>query len=157
MENSVEEVLICCDFSSKHWTPSAPTMSLNSRTVRSTAALFVGRFLDANSALMLVCARPRLVVIPCGAKKYMDMKHLEATVEDTSIAGRLHHARNCKQIGAKLLTLPVRPSIFPSRHPSQWVSYLSRHRVQLFLSVTSSAFLGRSYSFPYAPGTSVSL
>ena len=41
-----------------------------------------------NSALMLVCARLRHVDgTQWGNKKYMNMKHLEATLEDVSIAG----------------------------------------------------------------------
>ena len=47
-----------------------------------------GSFPDDNSALMLVCARLRHVTgTQRGNKKYMNMKHLEAAVEDTSIAG----------------------------------------------------------------------
>ena len=48
----------------------------------------VGSFPDGNSALMLVCARLRHVAsTQWGNKKYMNMKHLEATIEDASIAG----------------------------------------------------------------------
>ena len=48
----------------------------------------VGTFPDANSALMLVCARLRHVAgTQWGNKKYMNMKHLEAALDDTSIAG----------------------------------------------------------------------
>ena len=48
----------------------------------------VGSFPDGNSALMLVCARLRHVAgTQWGSKKYMNMKHLEATIEDVSIAG----------------------------------------------------------------------
>ncbi len=48
----------------------------------------VGCFPDGNSALMLVCARFRHVAgTQWGNKKYMNMKHLEATLEDASTAG----------------------------------------------------------------------
>ena len=48
----------------------------------------VGTFPDGNSALMLVCARLRHVAsTQCGCKKYMIMKHLEAALDDASIAG----------------------------------------------------------------------
>lgn len=48
----------------------------------------VGTFPDGNSALMLVCARLRHVAgTQWGCKKYMNMKHLEAALDDTSIAG----------------------------------------------------------------------
>ena len=46
-----------------------------------------GSFPDDNSALMLVCARLRHVAgTQWGNKKYMNMKHLEAALEDTSTA-----------------------------------------------------------------------
>ena len=61
----------------------------------------VGTFPDGNSALMLVCARLRHVGgTQWGNKKYMNMKHLEATLEDVSIASRLHSARVYKLICA---------------------------------------------------------
>lgn len=48
----------------------------------------VGTCPDGNSALMLVCARLRHVAgTQWGNKKYMNMKHLEAALEDVSIAG----------------------------------------------------------------------
>ena len=48
----------------------------------------VGTFPDGNSALMLVCARLRHVAgTQWGNKKYMNMKHLEAAMDDASIAG----------------------------------------------------------------------
>ena len=48
----------------------------------------VGTFPDGNSALMLVCARLRHVAgTQLGNKKYMNMKHLEAALDDASIAG----------------------------------------------------------------------
>ena len=48
----------------------------------------VGTFPDGNSALMLVCARLRHVAgTQWGSKKYMNMKHLEAVLDDASIAG----------------------------------------------------------------------
>ena len=48
----------------------------------------VGTFPDGNSALMLVCARLRHVAgTQWGSKKYMNMKHLEAVMDDASIAG----------------------------------------------------------------------
>ena len=41
-----------------------------------------------NSALMLVCARLRHVAgTQWGCKKHMNMKHLEAALDDASIAG----------------------------------------------------------------------
>ena len=68
---------------------SALTMSLRgwNREIRRRTRV-VGSFPDGNSALMLVCARLRHVAgTQWGNKKYMNMKHLEATLEDASIAG----------------------------------------------------------------------
>lgn len=48
----------------------------------------VDYFPDGNSALILVCARLRHVAgTQWGSKKYMNMKHLEALLENVSIAG----------------------------------------------------------------------
>ncbi len=59
----------------------------------------VGTFPDGNSALMLVCARLRHVAgTQWGNKKYMNMKHLEAALEDVSIACCPHSAGVCKPI-----------------------------------------------------------
>ena len=47
----------------------------------------VGTFPDGNFALMLVCARLRHVAgTQWGNKKYMNMKHLEAALDDPSFA-----------------------------------------------------------------------
>ena len=48
----------------------------------------VGSLPDGNSALLLVSVRLRHVAgTQWGKKKYMNMKHLKAAVEDASIAG----------------------------------------------------------------------
>ena len=47
-----------------------------------------GHSLTETPALMLVCARLRHVAgTQWGNKKYMNMKHLEAALDDASIAG----------------------------------------------------------------------
>ena len=52
-------------------------------TIIGTASTFP----DGNSALMLVCARLRHVAgTQWGNKKYMNMKHLEVVLGDSSIA-----------------------------------------------------------------------
>ena len=57
----------------------------------------VGSFPDGNSALMLVCARLRHVAgTQWGNKKYMNMKHLEAALEEPSLLADFSHARPCK-------------------------------------------------------------
>ena len=85
----IEEVLTYCDFPSEHWTyirTNNVIERLNREIRRRTRV--VGSFPDGNSALMLVCARLRHVAgTQWGNKKYMNMKHLEAAVEDISIAG----------------------------------------------------------------------
>ena len=59
---------------------------MRNREIRRTRV--VGMFPDGNSALMLVCARLRHVAgSQRGNKKYMNMKHLKAAMDDTLIAG----------------------------------------------------------------------
>ena len=89
VEDSIEETLTYCDFPGEHWT-SIRTNNvierLNHEIRRRTRV--VGLFPDGNSALMLVCARLRHVAgTQWGSKKYMNMKHLEAALDDASIAG----------------------------------------------------------------------
>ena len=68
------------------WTVIEGIERLNREIRRRTRV--VGCFPDGNSALMLVCARLRHVAgTQWGNKKYMNMKHLVATLEDASIAG----------------------------------------------------------------------
>ena len=89
VEDSVEETLTYCDFPYEHWTrirTNNVIEQLNREIRRRTRV--VGTFPDGNSALMLVCARLRHVAgTQWGNKKYMNMKHLEAALEDVSIAG----------------------------------------------------------------------
>jgi len=88
VEESVEETLTYCAFPSEHWT-RIRTNNVIEQFTRETRRRthMVGTFPDENSALMLVCARLRHVAgTPWGNKKYMNMKHLEAACQDTSIA-----------------------------------------------------------------------
>ena len=88
-EESIEETLACCDFPSEHWARIHINNAIErlNREIRRRTRV-VGSFPDGNSALMLVCARLRHVAgTQWGNKKYMNMKHLEAAVEDASIAG----------------------------------------------------------------------
>ena len=89
VENGIEETLTYCDFPSEHWTRIRTNNVIErlNREIRRRTRV-VGSSPDGNSALMLVCARLRHVAgTQWGNKKYMNMKHLEATVEDASIAG----------------------------------------------------------------------
>ena len=89
VENGIEETLTYCDFPSEHWTRIRTNNVIErlNREIRRRTRV-VGCFPDGNSALMLVCARLRHVAgTQWGNKKYMNMKHLEAVVEDASIAG----------------------------------------------------------------------
>ena len=77
-----------CDFPSEHGTRIRTNNVIErlNREIRCTRA--VGMFPDGNSALMLICARLRHVAgSQRGNKKYMDMKHLEAAMDDALIAG----------------------------------------------------------------------
>ena len=89
VEDGIEETLTYCDFPSEHWTrirTNNVVERLNREIRRRTRV--VGTFPDGNSALMLVCARLRHVAgTQWGCKKYMNMKHLEAVMDDASIAG----------------------------------------------------------------------
>ena len=89
IEDGIEETLTYCDFPSEHWTRirTNNVMERLNREIRRRTRV-VGCFPDGNSALMLVCARLRHVAgTQWGYKKYMNMKHLEAALKDTSIAG----------------------------------------------------------------------
>ena len=82
VEDGIEETLTYCDFPREHWT------RIRTNNVIERLNRVVGSFPDGNSALMLVCARLRHVAgTQWGNKKYMNMKHLEAAIEDVSIAG----------------------------------------------------------------------
>lgn len=89
VEDRVEETLTYCDFPYEHRTrihANNVIERLNQEIRCSTRV--VGTFPDGNSALMLVCARLRHVAsTQWGNKKYINIKHLEAALEDVSIAG----------------------------------------------------------------------
>ena len=89
VEDGIDEALTYYDFPSEHWTwirTNNVIERLNREIHRQTRV--IGTFPDGNSALMLVCARLRHVAgTQWGNKKYMNMKHLEAALEDVSIAG----------------------------------------------------------------------
>ena len=87
-ENCTEETLTYSDFPSEHWTRIRTNNVIErlNREIRRTRV--VGTFPAGNSTLMLVCARLRHVAgTQLGCKKYMNMKHLEAALDDASIAG----------------------------------------------------------------------
>ena len=89
VEDGIEETLTYCDFPSEHWTRIRTNNVIErlNREIRRRTRV-VGTFPDGNSALMLVCARLRHVAgTQWGNKKYMSMKHLEAALDDGSIAG----------------------------------------------------------------------
>ena len=89
VEKGIEETMTYYDFPSEHWTRIRTNNMIErlNREIRRRTRV-VGCFPDGNSALMLVCARLRHVAgTQWGNKKYMNMKHLETSLEDTSIAG----------------------------------------------------------------------
>ena len=88
VEDGIEETLTYCDFPSEHWTRIRTNNVIErlNREIRRRTRV-VGAFPDGNSALMLVCARLRHVAgTQWGNKKYMNMKHLEVALGDSSIA-----------------------------------------------------------------------
>ena len=88
VEDGIEETLTYCDFPSEHWTRIRTNNVIErlNREIRRRTRV-VGTFPDGNSALMLVCARLRYVAgTQWGNKKYMNMKHLEAALDDAFIA-----------------------------------------------------------------------
>jgi transposase-like protein len=89
VEDGIEETLTYADFPTEHWTRIRTNNVIErlNREIRRRTRV-VGAFPDGNSALMLVCARLRHVAsTQWGNKKYMNMKHLEASFEDASFAG----------------------------------------------------------------------
>ncbi len=88
VEDGIKETLTYCDFPSEHWTRIRTNNVIErlNREIRRTRV--VSCFPDGNSALVLVCARLRHVAgTQWGNKKYMNMKYLEALLENVSIAG----------------------------------------------------------------------
>nr|WP_283243155.1 IS256 family transposase [Yeguia hominis] len=89
VEDGIEETLTCCGFPGEHWTRIRTNNVIErlNREIRRRARA-AGTFPDGNSALMLVCARLRHVAgTQRGNKKHMNMKHLEAALNDVPIAG----------------------------------------------------------------------
>ena len=89
VEDGIEETLTYCDFPSEHWTRIRTNNVIErlNQEIRRRARV-VGTLPDGNSALMLVCARLRHVTgTQWGNKKYMNMKHLEAALDDAAVAG----------------------------------------------------------------------
>ena len=83
------ETLTYCDFPREHWTRIRTNNVIErlNREIRRRTRV-VGTFPDGNSALMLVCARLCYVAgTQWGNKKSMNMKHLEAALDDAFIAG----------------------------------------------------------------------
>ena len=81
--------LTYCDLPSEHWARIRTNNVIErlNREIRRRTRV-VGTFPDGNSALMLVCARLRHVAgTQWGNKKYMNMKHLEAAMDDVSVVG----------------------------------------------------------------------
>ena len=89
VEDSIDETLTYCEFPFEHWTRIRTNNVIErlNREIRRRTRV-VGCFPDGNSALMLVCARLRHVAgTQWGNKKYMNMKHLEALLNDAFLAG----------------------------------------------------------------------
>ena len=98
-KDGIAEALTYYDFPSEHWTRIRTNNVIErlNREIRRRTRV-VGPLPDGNAALMLVCARLRHVEGSAlkaledpssewGDKKYMNMKHLEAALNDVSIVG----------------------------------------------------------------------
>lgn len=84
VEDGIEETLTYYEFPSEHWSRIRTNNVIErlNREIRRRTRV-VGAFPDGNSALMLVCARLRHVAgSQWGVKKYMNMKHLEVTMDE---------------------------------------------------------------------------
>ena len=92
VEDGIEETLTYCDFPSEHWTRIRTNNVIErlNREIRRRTRV-VGSFPDGNSALMLVCTQLRHGIgTQWGNKEYINLKHLDTVLEDTSIAGLLY-------------------------------------------------------------------
>lgn len=88
MEDGIAETLTCCYFSNEHWTRIYINHVIErlNEGVRCYISV-VDSSPDGNSSLMLVHVGARHVACPQWAnKKYMNLNHLKATLEDASIA-----------------------------------------------------------------------
>ena len=81
-QDGIEETLTYCDFPPEHWTRirTNNVMERLNREIRRRTRV-VGTFPDGNSA----CLR-HVAGTQWGNKKYLNMKHLEATFSDPSFA-----------------------------------------------------------------------
>ena len=82
IEDDIEETLTYCDFPSEHWT-RIRTNNVIERINRGIRRL-PGRKLCSHAGL---CPSAHVAGTQWGNKKYMNMKHLDAAVEDAPIAG----------------------------------------------------------------------
>ena len=88
VEDSIDETLAYMDFPYEHWLRIRTNNVIErlNREIRRRTRV-VGTFPDGNSALMLVCARLRHVAgTQWGSKKYLNMMHLEHSLQDTGSA-----------------------------------------------------------------------
>jgi transposase-like protein len=86
IEDGIKETLSYTNFPYQHWLKIRTNNMLErvNREIRRRTRV-VGSFPDANSALMLVCARLRYVAgSQWGVKMYMSMKHLDETPMDVA-------------------------------------------------------------------------
>lgn len=89
LSNNAQRQKLYCDFPAEHWTRKRTNNVIErlNREIRHRTRV-VGTFPNGNSVLMLVCAKLRHVAGPqWGNKKYINMRHLETTLEVVSFAG----------------------------------------------------------------------
>ena len=107
IEDGIEETLTYCEFPSEHWTRIRTNNVIErlNREIRRRTRV-VGSFPDATppscwSVPGCACGRHQW-----GNKKYMNMKHLELPLRMPPLPADFIHARACKPICEKYLTLP---------------------------------------------------
>lgn len=91
VEDAVTETLTYMSFPHEHWMKIRSNNAIErlNREIRRRTRV-VGSFPDANSALMLVCARLRYMEDSLwGSKLYLNMKHLEAMDLETMVTADL--------------------------------------------------------------------
>lgn len=109
VKDGIDETLTHCDFPNK----CLPLIRINNVIKQLKRKIccrtrMVSSLPDGNSVFMLFCAWLRhLSGSQRGKKKYINMKHLDAALGETSIAGRLHSSRFCKPKREKSLTLAL--------------------------------------------------
>ena len=87
-EDDIEETLTYCDFPSEHWTRIRTNNAIEqlNREIRA-GRVWWGVFRTGTPLSCRSAHLRHMAGAQWGSKKYMNMKHLEATLDDASVAG----------------------------------------------------------------------